>query len=87
MDMALLIEVAGWIGGSLILLSYVLVSTGRLEGRSIPYQLLNLIGSLGFVTNAAWHGAIPPMVLNIIWCAIAIWTLFFLLRQRSKARG
>jgi len=87
MSALLLIEGAGWIGGSLILLSYVLVSTGRLEGRSIPYQLLNLLGSLGFVINAAWHGAIPPMVLNIIWCAIALWTLAFLLRHRDRARG
>ena len=84
---ALMIEIAGWIGGGLILLSYVLVSSGRLEGRSVPYQLLTLVGSLGFVINAAWHGAMPPMVLNIIWCAIAIGTLTMLARRRGRARG
>ncbi|MEZ5655541.1 MAG: hypothetical protein R3E04_06610 [Sphingobium sp.] len=75
MTTTLLVEIAGWLGGGLILLGYVLVSSGRLSGRSVQFQLLNLVGSLGFVINAAWHGAIPPMALNVIWCAIAIYTL------------
>lgn len=69
------IEIAGWIGAVLVLLAYVLVSTGRLEGRSIAFQVLNLIGALGFIANTAWHGAIPSMALNIVWSAIALYTL------------
>jgi len=80
----LLVEIAGWAGGGLILLGYVLVSTGRLQGRSVAYQMLNLIGSIGFVINAAWHGAIPPMALNIIWCAIALYALAMLWRERAR---
>lgn len=80
----LLIEIAGWVGGGMILLGYVLVSTGRLQGRSVTYQMLNLAGSLGFVVNAAWHGAIPPMALNVIWCAIALYTLAMLWRERAS---
>lgn len=80
----LLIEIAGWVGGGMILLGYVLVSTGRLQGRSVTYQMLNLAGSLGFVVNAAWHGAIPPMALNVIWCAIALYTLAMLWRERAR---
>lgn len=80
----LLIEIAGWLGGGMILLGYVLVSTGRLQGRSVTYQMLNLAGSLGFVVNAAWHGAIPPMALNVIWCAIALYTLAMLWRERAS---
>jgi len=83
----ILIELAGWLGGGLILLGYVLVSSGRLVGRSVAFQLLNLSGSLGFVVNAAWHGAIPPMTLNIIWCLIALWTLATLRRHGGEARG
>ena len=81
-----LIEIAGWVGGGLILLGYMLVSAGRLQGRSVVYQMLNLVGSLGFVVNAAWHGAIPPMALNVIWCAIALYTLALLWRERVRVR-
>jgi hypothetical protein len=69
------IEIAGWVGAVLVLLGYVLVSVGRLEGRSVAFQMLNLIGALGFIVNTGWHGAIPSMVLNIVWSAIALYTL------------
>jgi hypothetical protein len=69
------IEAAGWIGAVLVLAAYALASTGRLDGRSPLFQWLNLVGAAGFVVNTAWHGAIPSMVLNIIWCGIAVVTL------------
>ena len=69
------IEAAGWIGAVLVLAGYALASAGRLDGRSPLFQWLNLIGAAGFVVNTAYHGAIPSMVLNIIWCGIAVVTL------------
>ena len=73
-------EAAGWVGAVLVLAAYLLASSGRLDARSAPFQWLNLIGAAGFVVNTAYHGAIPSMVLNIIWCGIAVFTL---LRRRS----
>ncbi len=73
------IEAAGWIGAVLVLAGYGLASAGRLDGRSPLFQWLNLVGAAGFVINTAYHGAIPSMVLNIIWCGIAVVTL---LRRR-----
>ena len=71
----LAIEAAGWAGAVLVLAAYGLASAGRLDGRSATFQWLNLVGAAGFVINTAWHGAIPSMVLNIIWCGIAVVTL------------
>jgi hypothetical protein len=37
---------------------------------------MNAFGALFFVLNSWWHGAIPSMVLNIIWSGIgfvALW--------------
>jgi hypothetical protein len=72
---AIAIEAAGWTGALLVLVAYALTSTGRLHGRSPAFQWLNMVGSIGFIINSAWHGAIPSMVLNIIWCGIAGFTL------------
>jgi hypothetical protein len=69
------IEAAGWIGAVLVLAGYALASAGRLDGRSPLFQWLNLVGAAGFVVNTAYHGAMPSMVLNIIWCGIAVVTL------------
>ncbi len=67
----LLIEIVGWAGAALILLAYALVSTGRIEARSVPFQLMNLFGAAGFVLNSGFHGAWPSTILNIIWIGIA----------------
>ena len=55
--MTLLIEAAGWIGAALILGSYILVSTGRLEGRSRTFQWMNIVGAAGFVVFTSPAGA------------------------------
>jgi hypothetical protein len=67
----LLIEIAGWVGAGLILLAYALVSAGRIEARSVSFQLMNLLGAAGFVINSGFHGAWPSAILNVIWIGIA----------------
>jgi len=58
------VEVAGWSGAALILLGYLLISTGRLTGQSPAYQWINLAGAIGFAINGWWHGAIPSTALR-----------------------
>ena len=80
-----LIEAAGWIGAGLILGSYILVSTGRLEGRSRAFQWMNVAGAAGFVINSGAHGAFPSTVLNVVWLGIGLATLWTL--QQGPMRG
>lgn len=83
--LAILVEAAGWIGAMLILGSYILVSLGRLDGRSRTYQWLNVAGATGFVVNSGWHGAIPSTALNVVWLGVGLATLWSLRRGRSRA--
>jgi hypothetical protein len=71
----LLIEVIGWAGAIMILVAYLLLTTGKLAARSVTYQGLNLVGALAFVLNSGWNGAIPSATLNVIWAGIAIYAL------------
>jgi hypothetical protein len=80
--MRILIEVIGWAGALLILTSYALLSSGRLEGRSRPYQLLNFTGSACFVLNSGYNGAWPSAALNLIWMGIGSVMLWQLARAR-----
>jgi hypothetical protein len=77
------IEAAGWAGALLILGSYILVSTGRLTGQSAAFQWMNVAGSLGFVVNSGWHGAVPSTTLNVVWCAVGLLTLWNLSRRQA----
>jgi hypothetical protein len=75
----LAVEIVGWAGALLILSAYVLVTIGRLTGRSPAFQWMNLLGAAGFIVNGWWHSALPSTVLNVIWmliAAVALWRLW-----------
>jgi hypothetical protein len=72
------VEVVGWAGALLILLGYLLISAGKLNGQSPLYQWMNIVGAAGFVINGWWHDAIPSTVLNVVWMgigAVALWKI------------
>ena len=81
----LVIEIVGWAGAALFLLSYVLVSTGRLQGQSRAYQWLNVVGAVGFVINSGWNGAYPSAAVNVIWAMIGSVTLWQLSRKKDSS--
>jgi len=75
----LAVEVVGWAGALLILLAYLLVTTGRLTGQSLAFQWMNLLGAAGFVVNGWAHRALPSASLNVVWmliAAVALWRLW-----------
>ncbi|HYI43092.1 MAG TPA: hypothetical protein VD768_05670 [Sphingomicrobium sp.] len=78
------VELVGWGGAGLILLGYLLISTGKLNGQSAAYQWLNLFGAIGFMINGWWHGAIPSAALNVIWAMIAIYALTRMAQVRAR---
>lgn len=71
----LLIEVLGWIGATLILLAYGLLTLRRLGTESASYQWMNLAGAAGLIVNGAWNGAFPSVFLNVVWLGIALYAL------------
>ena len=76
------IEIIGWGGMVLILAAYILLSTGRIDGRSRAYQWMNVVGAACFIVNSGYNGAIPSATLNVAWAAIGLHTLW---RVRRRA--
>jgi hypothetical protein len=83
--MDLFAEVVGWIGAALILGAYAMLTAGRLEAKSVPYQAMNVVGALGFIVNSGWNGAIPSAALNVVWAGIGIAAIAGIVRARRKA--
>ncbi|WP_447750277.1 CBU_0592 family membrane protein [Sphingopyxis fribergensis] len=83
----ILIEVIGWVAAVVILAAYILLSLGKLDGRSYLYQWMNVIGAGGFVLNSGYNGALPSAVLNVIWAGMGIFTLWAVWRGRKAARA
>ena len=72
----IVIETIGWSGTALILAAYVLLSLGKIDGRSRAYQWMNVVGAACFILNSGYNGAIPSAALNVAWAAIGLYTLW-----------
>ncbi len=86
MSQTFLINLAGWLGALMLLLAYSLVSNRKLAGDSLPYQLLNLVGSACLLLNAFHFGAYPSVGVNSVWVVIALATIIKS-RSASKKEG
>ena len=85
MTLGILMEVVGWIGGTLILAGYFLLTNGKLDAKSPTYQWLNVVGAIGFIANSSWNGAWPSAALNVIWVGIGAFALIKIFGRRRTA--
>jgi hypothetical protein len=83
--MKLAIEVVGWIGATLIISAYALLSSGKVSGDSKLYHYMNIVGAVGFVVNSGWNGAFPSAALNVVWIGIGSYAL--LQRRRPPVKS
>ena len=75
MSTALVIDVFGWLGAAALLAAYGLVSSGRLQGRSLAFQVLNVVGSGALMANSGYYHAWPSAALNAVWMAVGLLAL------------
>jgi hypothetical protein len=77
-------DTVGWLGAAALLLAYAMVSSRRVEGQSVSFQLLNVGGSLLLAANTVYYGSYPSTFVNFIWAAIAIFSIAT--RKRVSSR-
>jgi uncharacterized membrane protein len=75
MNSNFLIDSIGWIGAISLLAAYALVSMRKLEGDSLVYQLLNMMGGAFLIVNSFHYKAFPSVAVNVVWIGIAIYTM------------
>jgi hypothetical protein len=81
MSPMLVVNIVGWLGSAAVILAYALVSTNRVNGNSLFYQLLNLVGSLFLIINTLYLGALPSAFVNSMWVAIAGYAIWRSVRR------
>ncbi|MEY4731683.1 MAG: echA1 protein [Candidatus Parcubacteria bacterium] len=69
------VDVLGWGGVLAILVAYILASTGMIVATGAAFQILNALGALGLIVEARVKKDAQVVALNVIWLAIAAWTL------------
>lgn len=77
-------QAIGWVGAFLLLLGYWLVSTRRVDGEGLPFQLVNIFGSV-FLGIAAVGGRVwSSAALNAVWALIGVAVSVRLLVRRLR---
>jgi hypothetical protein len=71
----ILIDILGWTGSVLYLLTYAFVSMKKTEGDSILYHGMNIIAGTLLVIYTLSLGAYATTSLNVVWVAIGLFTL------------
>lgn len=77
-------QTLGWIGAVLILLAYALNLFGKMNVRSVGYNMMNIVGALGIVLASAERQSWPAATLNAIWMVIGLVGLFRILTAKEK---
>ena len=67
-----LIQTLGWVGTSLFVIAYYLISNKKLSADSKQYQWMNLIGAVCLGINVYYQRAWPALGLEVVWAAIAV---------------
>ncbi len=83
----LLVDILGWIGAVALLTAYSAVSSGRLEGTSSLYQILNAVGSAFLIVNASYYRAFPSAFVNLVWIGIALSAILASRARRKRDLG
>lgn len=80
--MELIINILGWIGTVSYLIAYFLVSTKKLEGDSLSFQLMNLLGGMMLAINTIYYHTLPAVTVNVAWICISLFALGRIWRTR-----
>ena len=75
-----LIQVAGSL---LILVAFVAAQKGRMATSSVPYLVLNLVGSVVLAVLAALHLQYGFLLLEGVWACVSFASLWGVLRGRT----
>ena len=72
MDFELWIDIFGWFGSAEVILAYALISNGKVHGKSVSYQMLNLTCSIFLTANTVYYHAYPSTAINGVWMVVAM---------------
>jgi hypothetical protein len=74
-------QIAGVAGSLMIVSAFFSDQQGWLASRSLPYLLLNLVGSLSIIFSLFYAWNLPSVLIEGFWAAITVYGLARRLRS------
>ncbi len=82
-----LIDLAGWTGVAAYVASYLLLSINVLKSTQYLFHLLNMVGAIGLIADAAFHRDPPNLAVNVIWLSIGVFAVTKKAVSSRRVRG
>jgi VIT1/CCC1 family predicted Fe2+/Mn2+ transporter len=76
-------DLVGNVGVALIILAYLGLQLGRLDGRGPAYSLANAVGAALVIVSLAYDFNLSAFVIEAFWVLISLIGIWRWLRQRS----
>lgn len=80
----MIFEIISWIGSFLLILSYFLLATDRLNQKDRRYHALNLCGSCMFIMYSVYISAAASIFINTVFAIIAIYSLIKIITSKHR---
>ena len=71
----------GITGVIMLLIAFLLLSTGRLSSHSLHYQWVNFLGAALILFSLYFHWNLSSVVIEIAWMIISVIGIFRILRR------
>lgn len=76
----------GLTGVGCILLAYYLLNAGRIDSKSLMYQVVNFVGAWLILFSLFFHWNTASVVIEICWISISTMGMFKIYRSRQAVR-
>ncbi|MBC8227822.1 MAG: hypothetical protein H8E74_11945 [Gammaproteobacteria bacterium] len=73
-------------GATLIVITYFLLQTDKLNPKTITYSLFNLIGASLILVSLYFNFNLSAVVIETFWIAISLLGLFIAIKNYQKNR-
>lgn len=71
--METILNIGGYVGSILLVVSFLLVTRGKWKPQSMYYLFANLFGALLLSMYQFWLGAYAGVLLNVVFVSVALW--------------
>lgn len=79
-------DFVGLVGAALIVVTYFLLQSGRLDARSLPFSVFNALGAAAIMFSLLYEFNLSAFLIEAFWLLISLYGVYRALQRRGALR-
>ena len=84
MSMLSLTDLIGLSGAALIVVTYFLLQSGRLDARALRFSVCNAVGAGAIIVSLLYEFNLSAFLIEAFWLLISLYGVYGALRRRDR---